>query len=107
IAANHTVEVGGHVQATVQGHHTLHAGQRIERQTQRYELRAGEKAIIHGPGGSIVLDESGVTIEGLQIHLKGEVESTNATGTHVSQLLSNPVPGLPPDAAPHAAGLSD
>ncbi|WP_199098137.1 type VI secretion system tip protein TssI/VgrG [Dyella sp. ASV21] len=84
IAANHTIDVGGHVEATVQGHHSLHAGQRIERQTQRYELRVGESYEIHGPGGSIVVDKTGVTIEAINIKFKGVVHQSGGAANPLS-----------------------
>ncbi|HTV87151.1 MAG TPA: type VI secretion system tip protein TssI/VgrG [Dyella sp.] len=72
--ANHLIEVGGHVEHTVQGHHKLSAGKSIERQTQRYQLQAGEVAVIRGPGGTIRIDDGGITLEGVAIHFKGPVQ---------------------------------
>ncbi|ULU23935.1 type VI secretion system Vgr family protein [Dyella terrae] len=78
--ANHISDVGGHVEQSVQGHHKLSAGQSIQRQTQHYELQAGEVATIRGPGGSITIDDSGVTLEGLAIRLKGPIVREGGKG---------------------------
>ena len=84
ITANHIVDVGGHVEQTVQGHHKLSAGQSIERQTQRYQLQASERVVIQGPGGTITIDGSGITLEGLQIKLKGPVQQAGGAENALS-----------------------
>jgi type VI secretion system secreted protein VgrG len=78
--ANHIVDVGGHVEQTVQGHHKLTAGQRIERQTQNYQLQASQKVVIQGPGGTLIIDAGGVTIEGSVIQLKGPINQASGGG---------------------------
>jgi type VI secretion system secreted protein VgrG len=93
--ANHISDVGGHVEQTVQGHDKLSAGQSIERQTQRYKLQAGERAVIRGPGGSITLDDSGITIEGLLIRFKGTLAQNNGGIGHALPLDGHPAEGLP------------
>jgi type VI secretion system secreted protein VgrG len=82
--ANHIIDVGGHVEHTVQGHHKLSAGQSIERQTQKYQLQASDRAVIQGPGGTITIDSSGVTIEGIAIKLKGAVTMDTGSGNSLS-----------------------
>ncbi|MET3654894.1 bacteriophage T4 gp5 trimerisation domain-containing protein, partial [Dyella japonica] len=91
--ANHLIDVGGHVEQTVQGHHKLSAGQRIERQTQRYQLQAGERAVFRGPGGAITLDDSGITIEGITIKLKGPVQQGGAGARNVFAVDGHPNAG--------------
>ena len=95
--ANHIIDVGGHVEQTVQGHHKLSAGQSIERQTQMYQLAAGDKAVIRGPGGTITLDGSGVTLEGVAIRFKGPITQENGGASHAFHLNGVPMPGLSPD----------
>jgi type VI secretion system secreted protein VgrG len=95
--ANHISDVGGHVEQTVQGRHKLIAGQSIERQTQRYRLRAGDKFVIQGPGGTITIDESGVTLEAIQIRLKGPLQLSDGNGSERFHLASEVTDGLPMD----------
>ncbi|HTV86147.1 MAG TPA: hypothetical protein VME63_12105, partial [Dyella sp.] len=95
--ANHLIDVGGHVEQTVQGHHKLSAGQSIERQTQRYQLQTGERAVIRGPGGSITLDSSGVTLEGLAIRFKGPITQESVGTGHAFHLDGRPLPGVSPN----------
>jgi len=80
ITANHLIDVGGHVEQTVQGHDKLRAGQRIQRQTQQYRLQAGEAICLGGPGGSITIDDGGITVEAIAIHLKGAIVMDEGKG---------------------------
>ncbi|MET3654748.1 type VI secretion system Vgr family protein [Dyella japonica] len=91
--ANHLIDVGGHVEQTVQGHHKLTAGQSIERQTQRYQLQTSDRIVIHGPGGTITIDGGGVTLEGVQIKLKGPIQQSGG-GANGSAFHASVVEGL-------------
>ncbi|CAG9226210.1 VgrG protein [Paraburkholderia tropica] len=93
--ANHIIDVGGHVEQSVQGHDRLTAGQSIQEQTQHFELKAGERAVFRGPGGSITVDDSGVTIEGIAIKFKGPMAQSNSGVGHATTVEGNPVDGLP------------
>ncbi|CAG9234437.1 Putative type VI secretion system protein VgrGB [Paraburkholderia tropica] len=95
--ANHIIDVGGHVEATVQGHDRLTAGQSIQEQTQHFELKAGERAVLRGPGGSITVDDSGVTIEGVAIKFKGPFQAGGAGKGNVFSFHGQPNAGLPGD----------
>ncbi|CAG9194140.1 hypothetical protein PSP6_140024 [Paraburkholderia tropica] len=95
--ANHIIDVGGHVEATVQGHHKLSAGQSIERQTQQYELKAGERAVLRGPGGSITIDDNGITIEGIAIKLKGPLQAGGEGKGNVFGIQGHPNAGQESD----------
>ncbi len=95
--ANHIVDVGGHVEVTVQGHHRLGAGQSIEEQTQHFELKAGERAVFRGPGGSITVDDSGITIEGVAIKFKGPLSQNNEGIGQAPHVEGNPFEGLASD----------
>jgi len=92
--ANHISDVGGHVEQTVQGHDKLRAGQSIERQTKHYQLGASDRATIRGPGGSISIDASGVTLEGVLIRLKGSVVQSGSS-SHSLAIQGNPNTGEP------------
>ncbi|WP_109123968.1 type VI secretion system tip protein TssI/VgrG [Dyella sp. C11] len=79
--ANHVIDIGGHVEQTVQGHHKLSAGQSIERQTQRYQLHAGESIEIKVQAGSITIDSNGIVIDALKILIKGPVQQSSGAYT--------------------------
>ncbi|MBN3853353.1 type VI secretion system tip protein VgrG [Paraburkholderia sp. Ac-20340] len=104
--ANHIIDVGGNVEAMVQGHCRINAGQSIERQTQHYELNASQKLVIRGPGGTITLDSGGITLEALEIKLKGPMTQTSGTGNAIS-FDGNPLPGIPSDDLSIMGLLSD
>ncbi|MGO4332496.1 MULTISPECIES: bacteriophage T4 gp5 trimerisation domain-containing protein, partial [unclassified Cupriavidus] len=96
-AANHWVEIGGHCETTVQGHDKLQAGQSIERMTARYELQAGQVARLRGPGGTITIDSSGITLKGKQLHFKGQISMQGGGAGSSLSLSSAPAPGEEPD----------
>ena len=58
------------------------------------ELKASESLRICGPGGTITLDGSGVTIEGLEILLKGPVQRNPDGAGNDSSISGNPVEGV-------------
>ncbi|WP_409951367.1 bacteriophage T4 gp5 trimerisation domain-containing protein, partial [Burkholderia aenigmatica] len=91
IAANHRVDVGGHAEHLVHGSHRLEAGQRIERRTMHYHLQAGARVVFEGPGGSISIDSSGITLDGVAIHIKGPLRQQVDGNGHVLDLLSRGV----------------
>ncbi|MGV5311689.1 bacteriophage T4 gp5 trimerization domain-containing protein, partial [Pseudomonas aeruginosa] len=74
IAANHWVEIGGHFEQQVEGHIDQQAGQAIRQRSRVIELQAGEAIHIRGPGGSITLDDDGITLSAILTHIKGPVE---------------------------------
>lgn len=78
--ANHWIETGGYVEHKVQGHHRLEAVQAIERQTTVYRLQTRERIVLQSPGGSITLDDSGITLEGAAINIKGPLSQTGSGG---------------------------
>lgn len=91
ITANLRVDVGGHSENLVHGTHRLEAGQRIERRTMHYHLQTGDRAVIEGPGGSITLDSSGITLDGIAIKLKGPVQQIPDGSGNLLDLLSRTV----------------
>ncbi|MBN3856038.1 type VI secretion system tip protein VgrG [Paraburkholderia sp. Ac-20340] len=95
--ANHIVDVGGHVEQTVQGHHRLSAGQSIRDQTQHFELKAGDRAVFRGPGGSITVDDGGITIEGIAITFKGPLEGGGEGKGNVFSFNGQPNAGVASD----------
>ncbi|MBF8674293.1 type VI secretion system tip protein VgrG [Pseudomonas fulva] len=73
ITANHHTRIGGNLEAHVQGHAELEAGTEIRRRTRFYDLRSSETVLIQGPGGSIRIDEQGITLDGSTIHINGQL----------------------------------
>jgi type VI secretion system secreted protein VgrG len=77
-ASDRRVETGGHYTHHVQGRHDTEAGERITQRTRQYTLAAADTFTLRGPGGTITLDRSGITVEGVQILFKGPVQATAA-----------------------------
>ncbi|NER60026.1 type VI secretion system tip protein VgrG, partial [Pseudomonas sp. MAFF212428] len=76
--ANHTLETGGNVESIVQGQYRLEVGKAIEHCAERILLQASHSLVLEGPGGSLCIDASGITLNGVAIHLKGPVDMTSA-----------------------------
>lgn len=97
ISANHHTRIGGNLEQQVGGHAELEAGVEIRRRTRRYELRTAEAVIIRGPGGSIQIDETGITLDGPTIRINGQLlQSAEGAGNPFS-ISSAPVNGKPLD----------
>ncbi|NBA95428.1 type VI secretion system Vgr family protein [Pseudomonas sp. R5(2019)] len=80
--ANHWVNIGGNLEQTVAGHVELQAGQAIRSRTRLYELQAGESLIIKGPGGTISIDDAGITLDAVAIYVKAPISvATEGRGT--------------------------
>jgi type VI secretion system secreted protein VgrG len=74
---NHHIQTGGNVDHKVQSDYRLSAGRSIEQKTTCFEVKAGQRIVLKAPGGTLILDESGITLDGLLINIKGLVESAN------------------------------
>ena len=96
-AANHRVSIGGHQEQTVEGHAELQAGQAIRLRTKVYEIHAGESLSLKGPGGTIRIDGSGITLDGVAIQVKGPMRQQSGSASPVSAPVGVPAPGLPFD----------
>lgn len=99
IAANHSISVGGNAWQVVQGRQRLDALQGIERKTSHYQLEARERIEIRAPGGSIVIDERGITLDGSAIRILAQAERPARTPSRQAPVVP-PRTGQP--AAPHA-----
>ncbi|MGJ7550853.1 type VI secretion system tip protein TssI/VgrG, partial [Pseudomonas alloputida] len=97
VTANYQIQVGGNLELQIEGHAELEARTEIRRRTQRYDLRAAETLVIQGPGGSIRIDESGITLDSPTIRLNGAVHQTLGGSTHAFTLNGAPVSGAPLD----------
>ncbi len=88
--------VVGHTQTTSVGKmkkelvgetYEIEAKQSIFSRTKKYTLTAKEKMVIGGPGGTITIDDTGVTIKAKHIWLKSpqlDIESGSPDGTNLS-----------------------
>lgn len=69
--ANHDMNIGGDLAQTIQGQLRLDVGHGIDTKTRTYHLQTSERLVLRGPGGTITMDASGITLEGVAINLKG------------------------------------
>lgn len=93
--ANHWTEVGGHLEQRVEGHAHLQAAQEILHRTKVYRIQVEDEVVLEGPGGSLRINRSGITLNGVAIHLKGPM-SVQATGTGTAiSLTGEPDEGEP------------
>ncbi|MFJ4067777.1 type VI secretion system Vgr family protein, partial [Pseudomonas sp. NPDC089996] len=97
IIANYQIKVGGNLEQQIEGHAELEARTEIRRRTRLYDLRAAEALIIQGPGGSIRIDESGITLDSPTIRVNGALYHTPVGSAHPFTLNGNPVSGDPLD----------
>ncbi len=70
---SHMDEIGVDHQVTVKGNYNYEIGSSIFGKTKNHTLTAQDKFVIGGPGGTIILDGSGVTVKGSKIDLLGPV----------------------------------
>ncbi|NJI83162.1 type VI secretion system Vgr family protein [Shewanella sp. Iso12] len=100
--ANHDLEVGGHYTHKVEGKVLLEAGESVLVHTKSLTLNGSEKVTIQGPGGKILIDSGGITLEAPNIKLKGPVAVTTGAKPQLATLKSaaeegNPIVDLCPD----------
>ncbi|MEL1266433.1 type VI secretion system Vgr family protein, partial [Pseudoxanthomonas putridarboris] len=93
--ASRTVTTGGHYRHRVEGRHDIEAGERITERTRVHELETADKTIIRGPGGTLTIDSSGITIEGTTILVKGQLQITGDGKGNSLSVLSDPFEGEP------------
>lgn len=91
--ANQQVFIGKDSELVVKGAQRVSVGQGIDQGTTVYQVRASERIEFKTPGGSIVLDEQGITINGLSLDLRGQTTAA-AKGAGSAQSLV-----LTPDAS--------
>ncbi|MGB5144539.1 MULTISPECIES: type VI secretion system Vgr family protein [Shewanella] len=100
--ANHDLEVGGHYTQKVEGKVLLEAGESVLVHTKSLTLNGSEKVTIQEPGGKILIDSGGITLEAPNIKLKGPVAVTTGAKPQLATLKSaaeegNPIVDLCPD----------
>lgn len=96
VYANHWQEVGGHYEHKVSGKYTLEAIEKIFTRTNKFILQASDSLEIAGPGGSIIIDSSGITIEGKEINIKGSaINLGSGSASQIEALKGAANEGLP------------
>lgn len=93
--ANHDLEVGGHYTQKVEGKVLLEAGESVLVHTKSLTLNGSDKVTIQGPGGKIIIDASGITLDAPQINLKGPVAVTTGAKPQLATLKSAAQEGNP------------
>nr|WP_225778019.1 type VI secretion system tip protein TssI/VgrG [Pseudomonas sp. Marseille-Q3773] len=83
---NQQVSVGNDSELVVKGMQKVTVGQGMEHHTTIYRVRASECIEFRTAGGSILLDERGITINGLALDLQGHTTAV-AKGTGDAQSL--------------------
>ena len=95
IEADHLVEIGRNREETINGSLTQDVGSGITINTGTHALMAFQKFTISGPGGKIVIDASGITLEAPMINLKGMVSMTMGGPAMVTSLALAAKDALP------------
>ena len=90
-ASDHKADTGGHYAHTVAGRHDTEAGERITQRTRVVELNAGDSLTLRGPGGSITIDDDGVTIDAIEIRFKGPIAAETKGSGNLLCLLDQQV----------------
>ncbi|MCA8353584.1 type VI secretion system Vgr family protein [Burkholderia cepacia] len=96
-AANHTVDIGGHLKQRVAGRAELEAGQAIRHRTKVYEIRAAGVLEVKGPGGTVRIDNGGITLEGVAIRTKGPMTQQSGGASNPFAITGAPASGKPLD----------
>ncbi|HIE1840060.1 TPA: type VI secretion system Vgr family protein [Pseudomonas aeruginosa] len=96
-AANHWVEIGGHLEQRVEGNALLEAGKSITQRTKVYLLEAADSLVVKGPSGTLRIDGSGITLDGVAIKIKGPMTQQGGGSSNNLSLGSQVVEGLQAD----------
>ena len=74
-ASNHRTRTGGNAEHTIAGVYLLDVEKEIAQKTTIFSLKAGQRIVLESPGGTLTLDESGITIDALTVNIRGQVNS--------------------------------
>ncbi|MGV2836941.1 type VI secretion system Vgr family protein, partial [Pseudomonas shirazensis] len=97
ITVNHHTRIGGNQEVQVEGHAELLAKAEIRRRTAVYDLQAADAVVIKGPGGSIRIDNNGITLDTLIIRINGQLLKTPQGAGNSFSIASAPLSGEPLD----------
>ncbi|MFJ4154846.1 type VI secretion system Vgr family protein [Pseudomonas sp. NPDC089752] len=87
---DHRVFIGGQSEVSVNGSQSICVGGGIDQQTTTFQLQASERIEFRSPGGSIVLDQQGITLNGLKLTLLGPTQAAaDGTGNNVALELTS------------------
>ncbi|MCF1490863.1 type VI secretion system tip protein VgrG, partial [Pseudomonas sp. AA27] len=75
IGVNQHTLVGGNSELRVDGHQRITVGQGLEQQTTVFRLTASERIELISPGASLVLDQQGLTLNGLTLNFHGPTQA--------------------------------
>ncbi|WP_099431115.1 type VI secretion system Vgr family protein [Pseudomonas mosselii] len=75
IGVNQNTLVGGNSELRVDGHQRITVGQGLEQQTTVFRLTASERIELISPGASLVLDQQGLTLNGLTLNFHGPTQA--------------------------------
>ncbi len=104
--SDHWMQTGGNFEHKVAGTSLLEAGQSITHKTQVHTLLASDTFTIQGAAGRIVLDGSGITLEG-KVTIKGTLNMTGGSPPGVEAVEGivqqgrgiNPLCAMKPDGS--------
>ncbi len=85
-ATDWRIQTGGHCTHTVAGRHEIEAAERIRQRTREHHVEAADRIVIRGPGGTITIDDSGITLDGILIEMKGPVQTESNTSPSIDAL---------------------
>ncbi|WP_460415877.1 type VI secretion system Vgr family protein [Pseudomonas sp. microsymbiont 2] len=85
--ANHSTTVGGDSALLIKGQQRISAGAGVDQQTTHFRLEVSERIELKSPGGSIILDQQGITLNGLALTFMGPTQAS-ATGSGDSMTLT-------------------
>lgn len=80
IAASHLVDIGENQTLVIEGVQSTEARTALRTLTKEHILQGTERILVRGPNGKIVLDASGITLDGANIFLKGNVQVLSTSG---------------------------
>jgi type VI secretion system secreted protein VgrG len=94
VYADQKIKSGGHYSHTVGGKTTWKSGEKIQQLTKVYQIDAGSKAVVKAPGGTIIVDGSGITLKGA-VKIKGSLAINGGSPDAVEALSLSAVVGEP------------
>ncbi|RQZ94927.1 type VI secretion system tip protein VgrG, partial [Burkholderia cepacia] len=81
----------------VAGRAELEAGQAIRHRTKVYEIRATGVLEVKGPGGTVRIDNGGITLEGVAIRTKRPMTQQSGGASNPFAITGAPASGKPLD----------
>jgi type VI secretion system secreted protein VgrG len=92
VGGAYMIAVGAIMKILVGAKYDLQANTSIMARTKKHTLTASEKFVIAGPGGSITIDSSGITIKATKIDIKSPSVNFTAGAPDAVEALSSDKP---------------